>query len=275
MIYREVVRYFVMNDLQRSARDRVLRLGHFARDLVTPGDQYRKALERMVKEVRSRGGAATVFLKAAAHGPYDVAYSLNGRWITNLMQSATDEGFEIGLHPSYYSEAHGRYLSEEVDKLEGAFGVRPTSVRQHYLRYNPHITLDLHRTSGFRIDSTLGFPTREGFRRSTCFPFRLFDIQESQPADIWEMPLTAMDGTLFNRRGMTSDQAIDVTRQLLDRCRRFGGCAVLLWHNMLWDELDAPGWGRHFIETLDYAVEQGALIADLESALRSWHRSTL
>ncbi len=273
MVYREIVRYLLLNDLEASVGQRLARLGRFVRDFASPGDPYRRSLVRIIDEVRSRGGTATLFFKAGSHGPHDVAYSLGGRWLQRTVADARAAGFEIGLHPSYYAHTHAQYLAEEVERFESQFSVSPASVRQHYLRYDPRLTPELHREVGFKIDSTLGFPGREGFRRSTCMPFRLYDLERSRTADIWEMPLMVMDGTLFNRRGLSADESIDVTKALMDRCRSFGGCAVLLWHNVLWDELDAPGWGRHFLETLDYAADNGAMITGLSTALSSWQLS--
>jgi hypothetical protein len=275
MIYREVVRYLVLNDRGDSPAGRARRFGRFVGDFLSRGDVYRRSLARIVNEVRDRDGTATIFLKAGAHGPHDVSYSLSGEWLRGVAEDAVAAGFEIGLHPSYHAHTHGRYMAEEVDRIESELGVRPSSVRQHYLRYDARITPSLHSQLNFEIDSTLGFDEREGFRRGTSMPFRLFDLHSNEVYELWEMPLIAMDGALFNKRGLGLEEALRVTRDLMDRCRGAGGCAVLLWHNVLWDELDAPGWGRHFIETLNYAAENGAMIADLKTALASWRSSVL
>ena len=63
---------------------------------------------------------------------------------------------------------------------------------------------------------------------------------------------------------------MEATRDLLKTCQRFGGVAVMLWHNVLWDELDYPGWGHHFTDTLDEAVRAKARIASLHEALTVW-----
>ena len=60
--------------------------------------------------------------------------------VEQTLAEAQTAGFELGLHPSYYAHTHGGYLAEEVQKFESEFGVRPESVRQHYLRYDPLIT---------------------------------------------------------------------------------------------------------------------------------------
>ena len=64
--------------------------------------------------------------------------------------------------------------------------------------------------------------------------------------------------------------ALEVTHQLAGVCRRYGGALVILWHNILGDELEAPGWKRHFVETLDEAESTGAAIVSLSHALEGW-----
>ncbi|NNE46990.1 MAG: hypothetical protein HKN37_10060 [Rhodothermales bacterium] len=270
MIYREVVHHLMLNARKVGVGARVRRFRDFVVDAVTPGDVYRSALARMVDEIRSRDGTATILFKAGAHGPNDVHYSLTGRWLSTFQQTAAADNFELGLHPSYYSNAHGGYLADEVEIFRSSIGEKPTTVRQHFLRYDMPITMKLHESAGFTIDSTLGFAGQEGFRRSTCMPFRLFDVHRNRETSMWEMPLAVMDGALFNRQGYSLDEAVTATSRILDRCRKFGGCAVLLWHNVLWDEMDAPGWGEHFLSTLDSAVEANARISSLSGALREW-----
>ncbi len=84
------------------------------------------------------------------------------------------------------------------------------------------------------------------------------------------MPLCLMESAVFNRRALSTEEAIQESLNLLDTCQRFGGVAVMLWHNVLWDELDHPGWGAHFTATLDAAVEKGARITSLRDGLASW-----
>ncbi len=230
---------------------------------------FRSALGRMAAETVARGGRGTYFFKAGAHGPHDVAYRL-GPAVRARMQALAAEGFEVGLHPSFYAHTHPGYLAEERARLSRAAGAPPEAVRQHYLRWEAPATPRLQAAAGFRIDSSLGFAEHEGFRNGTCLPFRLYDLARDQPLDLWEMPLAVMEATLFNRRGLDREARRRVTAELLGRCRRFGGVCVGLWHNVLWDELDYPGWGEHFTDTLEAARDGGAHIGTLSGALRAW-----
>lgn len=270
MVYREVVHYALMNHRKVDVPARLRRLGQFVADWMHPGDVYRKALDRIQAEEEARGVGGTFFFKAGAHGPHDVAYRLDTTYVQSRFASLTKAGFEIGLHPSFHGHTHTGYLTEERDRLQKAVGQPIVSVRQHYLRYDPWITPILHEETGFSIDSTLGFAEHEGFRHGTCLPFRLYDTVDDRELSVWEMPLAIMESALFNRRGLDLEGSIDATQQILATCRRFGGVCVALWHNTLWDELDYPNWGAHFLHTLDSSLNDGALVTSLRDALKEW-----
>ena len=269
MIYRELVEYFLLNHQRSTVRQRMLRLGLFVRSFLQPRDVFRVALERMHVSIRQYG-TGTIFLKTAAHGPQDVHYSLDTSYVRNSVSQWMKDGFEIGLHPSYHAHTHPEYLRAERATLTRITGMAPISVRQHYLRFTMPSTPNLHLASGFRIDSTLGFAEAVGFRHSTCLPFKQFNIYSNRTLDLWEFPLTVMDSTLFNRQKLTVSEAIDKTKDLLQVCARFGGAGVLLWHNILWDEMDFPGWGQHFEEVIQWGAGSGAGIVSLVSALSDW-----
>ena len=273
MVYREVVENLLLNRRDDSGSGRLRRARTFAADFLRPGDVYRESLVRMVAGIRSAGGTGTVFLKSGAHGPHDVAYSLNGRFVRRFVSEALESGFEVGLHPSYHASTHGGYMNTEAELLRRAVGTRVRSVRQHYLRYEHPITLRLQSDAGFEIDSTLGFAEHEGFRRGTCVPFRIFDVYADRTTSLWEMPLAVMDGALFNRRMLSPSEAVNATIRVMETCRRFRGSAVILWHSILWDDIDAPGWHTHFHETLASARDGNALMASLSSALDAWRGS--
>ncbi len=274
MVFREAVEYFLLNRRRARPGARLRRFGHFLRDWMAPGDVYRMAFERLEQETIQHGGTGTFFLKTDAHGPHDVFYAPDDPYLQRRVTSLKDHGFEIGLHPSYYAHAHPEYQVDERDRLRTLVTQPSVSVRQHFLRYDVPATPRLHQAAGFQIDSSLGFAEHEGFRHATCLPFQLFDPLANAPIDLWEMPLAVMDGVLFNRRGMDPEAARRATEDILETCRRFGGVAVMLWHNVLWDEMDHPGWGRHFVETLDEAVARGARVTSLKDALAAWMGET-
>ena len=270
IVYREVVQYALGNRRREPVAARLDRLGRGLVDFLTPPDPFQRAMHRMVRETLARDGRATYFFKGGAHGPQDVAYALSGRFVRAFMAQLRTAGFDIGLHPSFHAHTHPGYLRAEREALRVAAGVRLSSVRTHYLRYEAPTTPRLLDEADFAIDSTLGFAEHEGFRRGTCHPFQLYDLDADRPLELWECPLILMESAVFNRRHLTGDAARAATTALLDQCRRFGGLAVALWHTTLWDELDFPGWGHHFLNTMDDARAMGGRLLSLRDAMAAF-----
>lgn len=172
---------------------------------------------------------ATVFLKAAARGPWDVPYALDGR-LRRWADALRRQGAELALHPSYHAVDHLGHLRAERDRLTRFLGVAPTTARLHFLRFDPLRTPPLLHAAGLRVEATLGFAEHEGFRRGTAHPFRLYDLLADTPLELWEVPLAVMDVTLFQYRRLGPEAAEAAAWRVLDAARDAGGCAVLLWH---------------------------------------------
>lgn len=269
MIFREKVQYFFLNHRKVNVPERWSRLFEFIGSYFTQGDAFQIALERMYRVIQ-RYGSATIFLKTASHGPNDVHYRLDQRFLLNMIRDLQSDNFEIGLHPSYHAHAHPGYLRNERSTLTALIGESPVSVRQHFLRYEPMVTPRLQVGAGFLIDSSLGFSECAGFRNGTCMPFRKFDCHRNEEMDLWEMPLLLMDGALFNRENYGVEKAIHQSIELLQWCQRFGGVGVALWHNVIGEEMDYSGWGKHFEKILQWSGDEGAYIGSLKDALSSW-----
>ena len=195
-------------------------------------------------------------------------YRVRGRLRTRLRRLAAD-GFEIGLHPGYATHDHAWRLAAERARLAAALASVPTAVRSHFLRWSEPTTPRLYAHSGFALDSTLGFAEAPGFRRGTTHPFRLWDAA-GRISDLWEMPLAAMDTTLFTHRGFSDAAAGERLAAVFAEARRAGGVAVVLWH----PAMDAdPAWPRR-LGVLDRALAEarrdGARIGPLGDLLRLW-----
>ena len=269
MIFRETIEYLFLNYRSESFGSRINRFGEFLRDFLRRGDVYQHAMER-IHETISPNGTATFFFKAAARGPRDVHYSLKHPFLQLFVEKLKKSNFEIGLHPSFHAHNHPEYLTAERDAITNLSGYKPTSIRQHFLRYEAPTTPRLQQQLGFKIDSTLGFAEHEGFRNGTCLPFLRFDNHANKATSVWEMPLIMMESALFSRRKLNLNEALNQAIRIIRQCRRFGGVAVFLWHTVLWDEMDHPGWGEHFTKTYEHAIENNAQIASLSTALNSW-----
>nr|BCX01936.1 MAG: hypothetical protein KatS3mg041_1982 [Bacteroidota bacterium] len=268
MLYRELVHYFLQNRLGLSWTGRLRRLIAVGRDWLRPGDVFRQSLERIWALERAWGVRATYFFKTGARDKRDVGYRYRSPYLRRVLSGLVKEGFEVGLHPSY--RAHNRidYMRQERDRLLWVLRrigsqAELRAVRQHFLRLALPETFRIQAELGFRYDTTVGFAEQEGFRRACATPFRIFDVPANRTLPLWEFPLLVMDSTLFDYRRLSPEEALEATLALYRIVRDIGGVAVSLWHNVLYDTLDYPGWGRVFEESTRWALENGAFVGSL------------
>ena len=177
----------------------------------------------------------------AKHHDTDCTYELNDKvvfdgqrcTVKEMIQEIDYRGWEIGLHPSWYSFNNVEELKRQKDALEKILNHDIFSVRQHYLRYDIRITPRVHSQAGFKYDSTLGFNDNVGFRFGTCYPWYLYDIKAQKKLSIMEIPLIAQDGAMlkqFKGLRLDSDRAFQYIVQLTEAVEKVGGVLTLLWH---------------------------------------------
>jgi len=107
------------------------------------------------------------------------------------------DGFEIGLHGSYYSATDEKRLVNEKAILEDVLGKRVEKIRQHWLRYEERITPVLHNKY-FKYDSTIGWNDRIGFRSGCANRYRPYNHNKQEPFDYMVTPQVIMDSVIFD-----------------------------------------------------------------------------
>jgi len=115
----------------------------------------------------------------------------------------------------------------------------------------------IQKKAGLVYDSTLGFAEQEGFRNSYCWPFKFYDFENDRPIDFWEIPLTAMEVTLFYYRELDFDHIRESVESLVREVQKFNGIFSLLWHNNFFEEMEFPGITDFYLDLLDYFKSLG------------------
>lgn len=187
--------------------------------------------------------------------PWDVHYDATGTRYREIMARLLDAGDEVGLHAGYsaYRSPATRF-HQEKDKLERILGRPVEGLRHHYwmLGPDPDATLFAHEAAGFSYDSSIGFNDHTGYRRNTATPFHPFNEHAEREICPLQIPVFCMDGNLFYRPGPYDDRLREV-RNHVERIKRVGGGAALLWHDRACfprsDEF--RHWGRAYIDILD------------------------
>jgi hypothetical protein len=207
-------------------------------------------ISRLAAISLERGLRGTFNFMAAVPSELDGDYMLCQSNIVAAARHLAAHGFTIGFHPGYGTYKDVSRLVEEASRFEDVFGVRPTVGRQHYLRFAAPTTWRHWEEAGLRVDSTVGFADRVGFRCGTCHPYYPFDLAENRRLEVLEVPLIVMDVTLRGYERLTTTEAVSRVTQFAQTCRRVEGDLTLLWHNSSFGD-SWEGWDSAYREMLD------------------------
>ncbi|MGH2456442.1 MAG: hypothetical protein ACRDHD_09335, partial [Candidatus Limnocylindria bacterium] len=237
--------------------------------------------DRLIESERSLGLRSTfLFAAVASHGAsgsrHDVHYDLGWPRFRSLLATLRGLEVEIGLHASYGAHRSAARLAAERRRVEELAGVTVAGVRHHYwhLGADPDATLRAHEEAGLSYDSSLAFNDRPGLRRGIALPFRPWDAALGRPLRVLQLPVLAMDGSLFGD-GAGAEAAADELWQAIEEVRTVGGLAVLDWHVRASFPANRPfrAWAECYQLTLRrLAAARDLWVTDLGSIEAWWRR---
>jgi glycosyltransferase involved in cell wall biosynthesis len=175
----------------------------------------------------------------------------------HLAAAVRAAGGEVALHGSFAAAEDPAALAAELASLRAEAGP-VEGVRFHYLRFRYHESPRALERAGVAYDSSLAFSEAPGFAAGIARPFRPWLMGEERPARLTLLPLAVMDTALHSRLGLGADAARERALEVLERVRRAGGRAALLWHNTYLADDRAPGYGTLWGDLLDELARRGA-----------------
>jgi len=182
-------------------------------------------------------------------------YKIDSSNIVEIIKKLHSDGFEVGVHGSYYSYNDVSLLRSEKTKLEKILDDRVYGIRQHYLNID-QLTPKIQESEGFEYDTTLGFRKGTGFRRGTCFPYHPLDYDLNKCRSLLEIPLIVMDGAI------PGDEAIfDQCIEIMDIVEKNNGLFTLLWHQRRFSETDFPFMTEAYKRLVTEAINRNAWVA--------------
>ncbi|MEM9028334.1 MAG: hypothetical protein AAGC70_08185 [Pseudomonadota bacterium] len=174
----------------------------------------------------------------------DPAYDVNGPRIRQQLRAFIDGGWEIGLHQSYGAWEDAAKMRAERERVEQTSGRPVTHCRQHWHRFSWHGTWAAQEAAGLRLDSTLGFNDRPGFRNGAALKLHPWNPEAGNAMSIAAMPMVFMDSQFYDYQPMTDDERGDAMQGWLDEVRAVHGQATVSWHTHTIS--DSYGWGFGF-----------------------------
>ncbi len=171
------------------------------------------------------------FMSTDTKQEFDSGYYLNRRMFFSRIREIKKRGHEIGFHPGYYTFNDPERWRSEKRVLEEATQQEIVEGRQHFLRMDVTKTLPIWEENNMKIDSTLGYTDKEGFRCGTGDMFPVFDLIEKEQLRLKERPLIIMDGTLMQYREYSLEQAADTIQYYISVGKKYNSGITLLFHN--------------------------------------------
>jgi hypothetical protein len=213
--------------------------------------------KHIIKQETSLGIRSTFYF-LSRQGKMDSRFTFKNQRIRKLISQLNDNGFETGLHGSYYSIDNRSVMVKQTAEMKNATGINPKGIRQHYLRAEMPTTLRLQQQVGFEYDTSLGFASHAGYRNSYCYPFKPFDFEKGEMLDIWELPLMLMEVSVldYQKEGFTGLETSSM--KMVEEAWKFGGFFSLLWHNCRMSDHDYAGVGSFYESLLAKIMQHGA-----------------
>ena len=210
-----------------------------------------------------------------AYELYDAVVFDNQRCtVAEMIREIDRRGWEIGLHPSWYSFDNADELKGQKEALEKALCHEIVSIRQHYLHYDIRLIPAVHAKAGFKYDSTLGFNDNIGFRFGTCYPWNLYDLKAGKELPIKEIPLIIQDGAMLSsNKGMRLDEntTFEYIKQITEEVEKVGGILTLLWHS---NHIIKPDWRNLYLQALEYFKEKNGWFGSMREVGKFWRDNT-
>jgi hypothetical protein len=151
---------------------------------------------------------------------------------------------DLGIHPSYQSMEDQTLVSSEKKTLEEISNKAIHRSRFHYLRYRmPHSFQGLI-SAGIQEDHSMIYPDAAGFRAGTAESFQWYDLTNERVTSLRIFPYLLMDRTLRDYMGYGPEQAIEMIREIYEKCQQLRVPFSWIWHNSTLSEVE--GWGQYY-----------------------------
>jgi peptidoglycan/xylan/chitin deacetylase (PgdA/CDA1 family) len=227
-----------------------------------------------ILDLEQRNGFKSSFYFISGKGAkFEYTRSLTDPKIMKLIRMIEDRGCEVGLHGSHRSYHNSEQLILEKAKIDRVVRDANFGCRQHYLRFKTPETWRNQEEAKLLYDSTLAFADRAGFRCGICLPFKPLDVLENRPLNLWELPLTVMEGSLKEPEyeNLSPGEAYNEIIRLMEVVNKYHGVFVLLWHNSSFDPLNGwSGWKEVYESTMKYIREQNAWVTSGKEVIDWW-----
>ena len=196
------------------------------------------------------------FLVAEKNGEYDknILPHKNGMWQLVKKHTAL---YEIGIHPSWQSNAKVSLLKTEMEWLAEMSGIKHITVsRQHYIKFSLPQTYRTLIEAGIHDEFSMGYGSINGFRASVASSFYWYDLEKEAQTSLRIHPFCFMDANSYYEQKQNKEQVYEELMHYYNVCKAVNGTLITIWHNnFLGTANEFRGW-REMYSTFIAQVRQ-------------------
>lgn len=179
-------------------------------------------------------------------------YRFRDKAVADIIRKLDAEGWEIGLHGSYFSYKNPDLLKDEKKKLEQILGKTVKGIRQHHLNLDIPQTWKYQKEAGFDYDASYGKKRGIGFLDKKIRPF--IDSESK----MFIIPLTFMEFNLVNEASGDIDKAHNLLIEQINIAENNGSVLSVIWHQRMFNGSEFPGYYYLYETLIKECKERGA-----------------
>ena len=196
------------------------------------------------------------FLVAEKNGEFDKNIMPHNDAMWKLVKKHTAL-YEIGIHPSWQSNAKVSLLKTEMEWLAEMSGIKHITVsRQHYIKFSLPQTYRTLIEAGIHDEFSMGYGSINGFRASVASSFYWYDLEKEAQTSLRIHSFCFMDANSYYEQKQHAEQAYEELMHYYNVCKAVNGTLITIWHNnFLGTANEFRGW-REMYSTFIAQVRQ-------------------
>jgi hypothetical protein len=223
----------------------------------TGNADYRLFEEIMALEERHGMKSVFLFSDYRTSGPrawlIDPSYRVADANVAAHVRAIILRGWQLGIHPGYESWNYDAAIGALRQSLEATAGTDVHICRQHWLRFSWADTWRAQCRAGVRLDLTLGFNDRPGFRNGSALRHRPMSCEAQGGHGLAMIPNLFMDSHFYDYAFPTDVSA--AMKPWIDEVIAVGGEASVIWHSQTMHP--EFGWADGYAALLAMLAERG------------------
>lgn len=186
---------------------------------------------------------------------FDPSYDIKkNKKLQSKLIEMNKEGWQIGLHGSFYSFKDFTLLKKEKDQLENAINISVSKNRQHWLCYDELKTPFYHEKL-FETDSTIGWNDQIGFRAGIASKYRPYNHLKKKPFNHFVVPQVIMDSNIYDYGSGSESLILKKCIKLINLCKDIKNTEFSIsWHPRTCS--NDYNWGKGYEAILDKFCEE-------------------